>query len=237
MGLLQALDHLFRSFIDIWTAEITHARRNTLLTQSGPPAATGGDLEDLDYTDEDWANFQVALHLLASARAVYEHMDNFEAKLKTSLGHVAVKMIGTAGLSTRRDFSLLAQSALNSAELHRLLINIESDSSSQTQDVTQTPSASRRSHLNPLAGSPSLLVEGRNAIVNFSRACQVTLQTTLLSPLRKHLATYASSPQWTTPGAPKSTRIVNDLQAPSFSLSPSDTAARRGRVAQPTTVV
>jgi hypothetical protein len=53
VGLLQALDHLFCSSIDIWTAEITHARRTTPLTQPGPPAATGGDLEYLDYANEE----------------------------------------------------------------------------------------------------------------------------------------------------------------------------------------
>jgi hypothetical protein len=41
-------------------------------------ASSGEDLSDLDYTDQD---FQLSLHLLASARAVYERMAHFEMKL------------------------------------------------------------------------------------------------------------------------------------------------------------
>jgi hypothetical protein len=74
VGLVQALDSLFRSFVGIWTADITHARRTAYASKPRPPALSTGDLEDLDYTDEDWAEFQLSLHPLASARSVYERM-------------------------------------------------------------------------------------------------------------------------------------------------------------------
>jgi hypothetical protein len=225
VGLVQALDNLFRSFIDIWTAEITHTRRSASLSRHAPPTSSGGELEDLDYTDEDWADFQLALHLLASARAVYERMNIVEAKLKASLLQVTMKMKSDQSNAPNLSrTSLLAQSTLNSAELHNLLNTVESDHSTQSRDVVQAP---RRVHpLGHFGPTPALLVDARSAVFDFSKACQTTLQTTILSPLRKHLATYASSPQWTVPGDPKATRVVNDLQVPSFSLSPSDTVQR-----------
>ena len=227
VGLVQALENLFRSFMDIWTAEITHARHAASSIKPTPP---GRDLDDLDYSDEDWAEFQQALRLLASARAVYERLSLFEARLKTSLGQSAIKMrlipSGGVGLSEKSGIPLLAQSTLNSAELHNLLNSLESDTS-QSRDVVQTSSSSRRGQpLTHFVSTPPLLVDARNAIFDFSKACQAMLQSTILSPLCKHLASYASSPQWSTPGDPKSTRIVNDLKVPSFSLSPSDTVQR-----------
>jgi hypothetical protein len=53
----------------------------------------------------------------------------------------------------------------------------------------------------------------------------MSLQGTILSPLRKHLASYASSPLWSAAGDPKSKRTItaNELHVPSFSLSPSET--------------
>jgi predicted transcriptional regulator len=219
IGLVHALNGFFRSFIDMWTADISHTRRGGD-TKAGPSAASIGDLEDLDYTDEDWANFQLALHLLASARVLYERMGIFEAKLRTNLGHVVMSMrLDLNEASTKSGAQLLAQSTLNSAELHNLLSNLEPEHSFLASSSRQNPSLGQ-------SGPPILLANARTAIFEFSKACQLSLQGTILAPLKKHLSTYASSSMWTTPGDPKTTRFGNDLQVPSFSLSPSDTVQR-----------
>ena len=225
VGLIHALNGFFCSFIDMWTADISHARRRAA-SKPGLSAASMGDLEDLDYTDEDWADFQMALHMLASARAIHERMSVFEAKLRAALGHVTVVMRmnlnEVSGLSTRSGAQLLAQSTLNSAELHTLLSNLEPD---HPRDPFLAPS-SRHTYIPTHGSSSPLLVDARAAVFEFSKACQASLQSTILSPLHKHLSTYASSPMWTTPGDPKTMRVGHDLQVPSFSLSPSDTVQR-----------
>jgi hypothetical protein len=184
-----------------------------------------GDLEDLDYTDEDWADFQEALHMLAPARAVYERMGAFEAKLRTTLGHVVMvlrlELNEASALSTRSGAQLLALSTLNSAELHSLLSSLVPE---HQRYAYVAPS--RHGHPLTHSGPPPLLVDARAAVLEFSKACQTSLQSTILSPLHKHLSTYASSPMWSAPGDPKMTRVGHDLQVPSFSLSPSDTVQR-----------
>ncbi|KAI0741827.1 hypothetical protein C8Q80DRAFT_1286048 [Daedaleopsis nitida] len=76
---------------------------------------------------------------------------------------------------------------------------------------------------------PPLLVAVRTAISDLAKTCQEALQETILSPLHKHLATYASSALRSTPRDPKAKRpltgdsALSEVQVPTFSLSPRST--------------
>lgn len=237
VGLLQALDNFFHSFIDMWTAEISNtSSSSTSLVHS---STSEEDLSDLDYSPQDWSDIQTFLHLLSSARAVFDRVSIFETKLRSSLVQIMTKLrmlrsdsanFAIIG-STKGESQLLEQSTLNSAELHTLLTNVEPDATlTREASLTTSTSAAGLRHSQPTISSgatQTLLPDTRASIFSFAKACQVALQGTILYPLRKHLAAYASLPLWTTPGDPKSKRMVaNDLQVPSFSLSPSDTVQR-----------
>ncbi|KAG6866714.1 hypothetical protein C0991_011373 [Blastosporella zonata] len=229
VGLVLALDNFFQLFIDVWTAYVRQGTRNT--TSQSQYLNSGDDLSDMDYSSQDWSDFQLSLHLLSSARAVYDRISAFEAKLRTSLVQTATRfrlarsdpLITVA--HSKGENQLLEQSPLNSADLHTLLTSVEVEVQSRESSL-----ASPRHTLIPVVpGSPEpILIEGRKAIFTFANLCQVALQGTILSPLRRHLATYASSPLWNSPGDPKAKRTMtaNDLAMPNFSLSPSDTVQR-----------
>ncbi|KAF8070629.1 Golgi complex component 7-domain-containing protein [Lyophyllum atratum] len=230
VGLVLALDNFFRSFIDIWTADVRLETR-TSSSQSQIPTSDD-DLSDMDYSTQDWSDFQLSLHLLSSARAVYERISSFEAKLRSSLLQTAIRFRlardnsnGFTIAPSRGESQLLEQSPLNSADLHALFTSVEADTQSRESSLP----SSRHSQFPVAPGSPDpLLIEARRAIFTFANSCQVSLQGTILSPLWKHLASYASSPLWNAPGDPKSKRTMtaNELQVPSFSLSPSDAVQR-----------
>jgi len=213
---VQALDHFLKSFIDIWTADIARAQSTAFPGKGASDSEE--DLSDLDYTAQDWSDIQMSLHLLASARAVLDRLVMFETKLRSTLIQVATSFRlarnDQSGLSisgaTKGEGLLLIQSSLNSAELHDLLKSVESES--QTR----------------YSGSPTpLLLEARAAVSKFARVCQRSLQETILSPLRKPLAPYPLSSLWSTSSSEQSKRgVMNDLQVPTFSLSPSDVVQR-----------
>jgi conserved oligomeric Golgi complex subunit 7 len=207
IGLVQALDNFFRAFMDMWTADI-------VVQRSSSKAVQREDVSGLDYSEQDWADFQLCIHLLAAARAVYERMVSFEAKLRSNLAKVATTFrmahndpSNFASLETASG-ELLAQSTLNSSELQDFFSSLDSE-------VTQQSSQ---------PGTPALiLIESRVAVFLFAQACQIWLQDIILCPLQRHLAVYASLGVWSTAGEPKSRRQEpNDLQIPSFSLSPTD---------------
>jgi len=216
VGLVQALDHFLKSFIDIWTADITGAQSTAFSARGASDSEE--DLSDLDYTAQDWSDIQMSLHLLASARAVLDRLVVFETKLRSNLIQVATSFRlarnDPSGLSisgtTRGEGLLLIQSSLNSAELHDLLKSVESES--QTR----------------FSGSPMpLLLEARAAVSMFAKACQQSLQETILSPLRKPLTPYPLSSIWSaTPSEQPKRGGVNELQIPTFSLSPSEVVQR-----------
>ncbi|KAK0454994.1 oligomeric Golgi complex subunit 7 [Armillaria borealis] len=197
VGLVQALDGFFKSFVDM--------RTDDLRKTSSPSSSTYNSTEEgpsgLDYTPQDWAEFQHYLHLLSSARSVFERLLSFENKLRASLAQIS-----TALHLSREDpitfgsnqSQLLSQSTLHSPDLHTLLESRPTD---------------------------PLLVEVRAAVYLFARTCQECLQRTILSPLMKPLSGYASLPLWNAPGNSKSQK-VNELHVPSFSLSPSETVQR-----------
>ncbi|KAF9263335.1 hypothetical protein L218DRAFT_959357 [Marasmius fiardii PR-910] len=200
LGLVQALDGFLKSFVDMWTADVSYTSTSEKSMQAS------GDLSGLDYTAEDWTRFQTTLHLLGAARNIFERMISFETKLRSELSHTATKFKFYHGDPANFPMTpckgvgqLLEQSALNSVELHALLEKIDS-------------------------GDLLLLTEARSAVFDFARACQMSLETTIGSPLRKSLDSYASSP-WMVQSDPKP-KTSNELQIPTFSLSPSDVVLR-----------
>ncbi|KAF8894047.1 Golgi complex component 7-domain-containing protein [Infundibulicybe gibba] len=227
VGLVQALDGFFQSFIDIWTANI-----RTESSLSSQNSLSDDELSDLDYTSQDWSDFQLSLHLLSSARSIVERISNFETKLRISLVQMASQFRLARndptnfqqGVSHGAD-RLLEQSPLNSAALHSLLNSVENDS----MPPRESPAIALRRDQTPTHSGVTkpLLVDARNAVSMFAKTCQISLQATILSPLRRHLISYASSPTWAEAGDPRSKHTTtNDLQVPTFSLSPSDTIQR-----------
>ena len=144
--------------------------------------------------------------------------------------------------ASRGKLQLLMQSSLNSTELQELLNKVDPEPTvPQTargetflMPTPPTPDPRRSPHmfatvLASLAPPVPLLTGGRSAISELARTCQQALQDTILSPLHKYLASYASSSLWSTPGDPKAKRSIasgnalSEVQVPTFSLSPSNT--------------
>ncbi|KAL1743838.1 Golgi complex component 7-domain-containing protein [Schizophyllum fasciatum] len=209
VGLVQALDGYLQAFVDMWTANVEN---DTARTRMGESSLSESDLADLDYSQEDWDYFQAMLHLLSSTRALSERLTTFEVRLRSQLVQIASKFRHAREdpehsplTPIKGEAQLLEQSTLNSAELHALL----------------EPSVST-------FGPPPLLVEARASVASLARACQNALQSTILTPLQKHLSAYVSSSHWSAPGDPKAPQTVSgtDLQLPTFSTSPSDTIQR-----------
>ncbi|KAF9049957.1 oligomeric Golgi complex subunit 7 [Panaeolus papilionaceus] len=229
-GLVQTLDSFFQSFVDSWTAEIQSesSNRSSLLKN----ALSQMELADLDYSAEDWSKIQVALHLLGSARAVFDRLATFETKLRSYLSQIAAQFrlfssdpLNFMTAPTKGETQLLEQSALNSTELHSLLISIDQD---PVPRELQTPfSATFRNQAPAPPTSPEpLLVNSRQALSNFAQMCQQSTSSTILAPLRNHLTGYASSPVWRSQVDPSITISSNELRVPTFSLSPSETVQR-----------
>ncbi|KAF9075435.1 oligomeric Golgi complex subunit 7 [Rhodocollybia butyracea] len=223
VALLQALDGFLKSFIDMWTADVSFA---SSLPQSTLQDAASEDLSGLDYTSQDWLNIQTMLHLLSSARSVYERMTSFEVKLRSNLAQTANKFrlyredpASFPITNSKGAAQILEQSSLNSADLHSLLDRADVDPSQSRENYL------RHSGHSSNTGEP-LLTDARSAMSDFAKACQVSLQGTILSPLRQHLASYASSSIWTTTAQESRNATFNDLQVPTFSLSPSDIIQR-----------
>ena len=227
VGLIQALDGFFQSFIDMWTVDLQTASSNQSSVSRG--SVSDNELSDLDYTAQDWSNIQLSLHFLSSARVVSDRLANFETKLRAYLGQVATlfRMAANDPLNfpiaaTKGESQLLEQSTLNSTELHALLTTVEADPS------VRDPPYSASLRLQTPISSPSepLLVNARKALSTFAQTCQTSMTKTILSPLRGHLTGYASSSGWLSAGDPKVATSNNDLPVPTFSLSHSETVQR-----------
>ncbi|KAJ6500060.1 Golgi complex component 7-domain-containing protein [Mycena vitilis] len=230
VDLVRALDGFFQSFIDMWTADVRMGSSTSASAVS--QSASEEELSELDYTSEDWADFQLSLHLLSSARAVFDRMTTFENKLCSNLSQIATTFKLARNdpsnfviASSKGESQLLEQSSLNSAELHAVLERVDRDHAHSREALLPASGLRHGALATSHQGHPApLLVDAREGVFSFARACQMSLQGTILSPLRNHLASYASSPAWSS-ADPKSKRSVgaNELQVPSFSLSPSDT--------------
>ncbi|KAF8650410.1 hypothetical protein AX16_005217 [Volvariella volvacea WC 439] len=232
VGLVKALDKFLQSFIRGW---IDIIQPGSSFAPTSRSTASDGELVDMDYTVQDWSRFQTTVHVLASARVVFERLVIFEGKLWQNLVSTAARfkkyqshpsihpVASTKGLT-----SVLEQSTLNSAELQALLSSTEVPAPKEPFS-SPTPTASFRfNQISPTGMANPVLQSARSEVFALAKSCQTSLQQTVLAPLVKHLANYPSSPLWTTPGDPKQRRTVsaNDLQVPTFSISPSDTIQR-----------
>ncbi|KAL0956390.1 hypothetical protein HGRIS_002537 [Hohenbuehelia grisea] len=225
VGLVQSLDHLFQTFIESWQTE---ADEKQVSSSSTHQPLSSADLADMDYTAQDWANLQQYLHLLAASRAIFDRLVAFESKLRSTLQQIASQFrlaeedAHTFSIApVKGEDLLLQQTTLNSAELHALLSGLSQ------RDVP--PGDFQRAHAQPSQADASVstppLAAARTAVYAFAKSCQLSMQDTILSPLRRHLASYASSSLWMDARDPKSRTVtagMSDLQVPSFSLSPSD---------------
>ena len=228
VGLLQALENLFRKFID--SSKSQFSEQSFVSQRSFSTSNSSDDLADLDYTSEDWAHIQMWLHLLGALRVVLDRMTVFESKLYSVLLQVSTTIrslshdLASAYIpgTTKGEVHLLTQSVLNSAKLHALLQEV--DPESQIYD----PSGPKRSH--SIRQRVSLLPNALASLTEFSTFCQTSLQHAMLSPLRKHLSNYSASPLWTAPSDPRTKRsgatATSDAQVPVFSLSPTETIQR-----------
>lgn len=228
VGLLQALDGFFQSFIDSWTADIQTELYNS--ASLAKVSASDNELSDLDYTAQDWSSIQLSLHLLASARTVSDRLSIFESKLKAYLSQIAVNFRMSLNdpanfpiAASKGESQLLEQSTLNSAELHTLLANIENEG-----NVREPPfSASLRLQTPAPAVNPDpLLADAKKALSTFAQTCQSSTTKTILSPLRNHLIGYASLPAWRSTVDPSSMTSSSDLRVPTFSLSQTETVQK-----------
>lgn len=243
VGLVEALDHMFQTFTKTSKAEITTAQTSLTIVFS-----TSGDLSDLDYTPKDWADIQALLHALEAVRELHERTLKFEGKLRGVLVQTSqsfrLARANPAGLhvvgTTRGALQLLAQSMLNSMELHKLLERVDPDPQGlpRGDPFLTTPPASESNSRRPsqsffpsgsIQQTPPLLVGAWEAISDFAKACQLALQDTILSPLRKRLATYPALTAWAAAADAKGKRggsAMSDVHIPTFSLSPSETMQR-----------
>lgn len=213
VGLIWALDSLFKSFMESWATELQTNRPKTVSIDKS--VVEDEDLADLDYTAHDWSNIQLCLHLLSSARTISERLAGFEMKLRNYLAQIASQFrmakddpVNFTIGPVRGEGQLLEQSTLNSVELRTLLDTIENDSTHFRPGQTHPP-------------HEPLLTNARRALFHFAQTCQNALQKTILSPLRQHLSSYSSSMMWSAAGDPR--KSETDLKVPTFSLPPSET--------------
>ncbi|KAF9482136.1 hypothetical protein BDN70DRAFT_911869 [Pholiota conissans] len=228
VGLLQALDGFFQSFIDMWTADVqTESFNQSSLDKA---SASDNELSDLDYTPQDWSTIQLSLHLLSSARAVSDRLNAFEAKLRAYFCQVAAQFrlsltdpSNFPMASSKGESQLLEQSTLNSAELHSLLSTVENEGTSREPPFS---ASLRLQPPTPVSTPEPLLVDAKKALSLFAQTCQTSTSKTILSPLHNHLIEYASSPSWRSTSDPTSALSSSDLRVPTFSLSHSDIIQR-----------
>lgn len=221
VGLVHTLDAFVSAFVGSWTNSISSLIDTNSQSTSSPSAKTAlaalddDELADLDYTSQDWAHIQKALHLLAAGRAVKDRLGMFEIRLWAALGQVSTAFrtawgSGGSGVytpgATKGEGLLLAQSSLNSLELRELLTRV-------------APSTKP---------APSLLPSAHTALTTFARANQRTLQHVLLSPLYAHLATYPTLSVWSAARVQAAVPGMAGVVVPTFSLSPSEVAHRVG---------
>ncbi|KAF5316956.1 hypothetical protein D9611_003875 [Ephemerocybe angulata] len=230
VGLIHALDGFFSNFVDTWSAELDS--RSPLPQSYSFDSASELELADLDYSAKDWADIQLSLNLLSSARTVSDMLNTFETKLRSYLAQIAshFRLAQTDPqnftiAATKGETQLLEQSTLNSAELFALLATVEQDAQGLNTPLTAPLSSTFRQNSNPqlqTSTPESLLVQTRKSLSNFAQVCQVATQRTILSPLRKHLAPYPNLPIWSSRENPQQA----ELDLPTFSLSPTDIVQR-----------
>lgn len=217
---IEAVDSVLKTFLikerDTLTRAIelrTHRRRTTPI-----PSDSDGSVE---YSQEDWATFQLALRLLDVSRSIWEKLDSLENRIRSRLVDIVnlVKEARNDPLSqllpgtTRGALVMLWQSTLNSAGLNALLDSIDAYQSS--------PNSSP---------APILFSGARSASVDLTKASQTFLHSTVLAPLLQALDRYPSLQVWaqSAESRPEARGAAFDLQIPTFSLSPSETITHVG---------
>ena len=234
-GLIQALDSVFSSILQSSNEHIS--TDNQPLSVDSSALSAEDDLSDMDYTTQDWSRIQMHLRLLGTANGFNDRLGIFESKMRGALFQVSenVRAAQSDGFSPAKSLSstpkgalqVLAQSTLNSMELQNLLKLVEPDSQQQSLGVIPSP----RVPYSIPAQSLNVLAGTHGAVSDFARSCQASLQKTILSPLHKHLALYATLPVWSSfkpapSKLPGGTGALREIQVPVFSISPTDTVQR-----------
>ncbi|KAK9897333.1 hypothetical protein P389DRAFT_55872 [Cystobasidium minutum MCA 4210] len=218
---VEAVDMVFRNYL--------HKERDTLTRaidvrtrRRRAPTAGGADRDgSIEYSQEDWATFQLALRLLDASRTIWDRISALEAKVTTRLIDVAglMKEARLDPLSQvvpgtcKGALVLLWQSTLNSASLNSLLDSID------------------QHHSNLQAGpAPTLFTKARAASIDLTRASQSFLHNTILAPLIQALEKYPNLAVWSQPSDSRQENrgAAFDLHIPTFSLSPSETITHVG---------
>ena len=235
VSLVQALDSIFASILQSSNEHIS--TDNRLLSMDSSALSGGDDLSDMDYTTQDWSRIQMYLRLLGAAHGFSDRLGTFESKMRAALVQVSENIrtiqsgvfspAGSLSGAPKGALQILAQSTLNSMELQNLLKLVEPDPQQQLLGVAPSPRIPHTIPSQPL----NVLTGTRGAVSDFARSCQVSLQKTILSPLHKHLASYASLPVWSSSKPapsrlPGGTGALTEIQVPVFSISPSDTVQR-----------
>lgn len=198
VGLLDALNALFESFIADCESFLDGLREDTLAQEPQTPL----DDDDFDFDDpqqEDWANFQVGLRLLRLCWGMMDRLKPFETRTDQALKSVRHFISPTSSITEvpQASLLLLQQSSLNSFELHRIF----------DDEVS--------SHFSPTAASIQL----------FTDAVQRFVYDSILQPLVKHLNTYPQLDLWNESADKKG---LPGVDIPTFSLSPTEMITRVG---------
>ena len=230
-GFVEAVDGTFKTFLlrqrdTLLSARASRSRRRgTASSARAVGQATGASRDEeisMDYSQQDWATFQLALRLLETCKTIWERIAGLEQKVRTRLLDVA-RMLREARQdplnqlvpgTTKGALNLLWQSTLNSANLVTLLESAEQQS--------------QHSH-DPMPYTAPLFVQARSANIDLTRASQLYLHDTILGPIMLTLGTYSSLAAWNQSSESRpEARGAFDLHIPTFSLSPSETITRIG---------
>lgn len=217
---IEAVDAVFKNYLhkerDTLTRATDMRTRRRRVTGAGP--AQDGSIE---YSQEDWATFQLALRLLDTSRTIWNRMAALETKVSTRLIDVADLMkearvdpsSQVVPGTSKGALVLLWQSTLNSAALNSLLDSID-----------------QYRHHSQAGPAPVLFSKARAASIDLTRASQSFLHNTILAPLLQALEKYSDLPVWSqsSESRPENRGAAFDLNIPTFSLSPSETITRVG---------
>ena len=193
VALVKALDKFFQAFINSWTIHLKP-------TPSSKASAEETRVVDIDYSQEDWDNFQNILHRLSSLRVFSDRLSIFEGKLWSYIASVAANHKSFQSDPTNHPMTpsrgltqLMEQSPMFSAELLALLERGETPTGREPLSSSGIRQAQASIH----SAADPLLALTRAEVLSFAKACQVTLQDTILSPLQKYLSTYPTASFWT----------------------------------------
>lgn len=234
LGLVGVINDLFDTFFDRCGEVFKDAGRRQSENKSTAADDETDELDGMDYSQEDWTTFQLALHLLGTCRGIQERLVAFDSKLTAALAQVAQAFLAArddpTGLfvagTTRGAISLLQQSSLNSKELYELFERLSSHSTfpssvsllkapsffpaAATASLQVAPSgaigsASQLSALSSSSSALHLLGAAQSSLAAFTSASQLFLQQTILLPLNCLLATYPKLSIWAPIPSPSTT--------------------------------